>query len=96
MRITKKKIYIIGITIVVLFIVSSKGFRNLIKRKIELSKIEKELLQIEEENKQLTNEIRMLEKDKTYQEYLIRRELGYIKPDEIEYRFKKPLEKNSK
>lgn len=31
----------------------------------------------------------MLENDNSYLEYLIRRDLGYLKPDEFEYRIKK-------
>lgn len=84
-----KTIIIIFIVVAILVLVLNKGFWNLIKRKKELIKQKNKINQIKSENKQLKEEIPLLKKDKHHIEYSIRKDLGYIKKGEIEYRFKK-------
>lgn len=65
----------------------NRGFFNLVKRNIELYKLKKEIAKIQSENAQLRKEIYLLENNDAYIDYRIRRDLGYIKEGEVEYRF---------
>lgn len=78
-----KKIIIGGILI---FLLTNTGFRNLIKRKIEQNKLQKNISQIKNNKLKLEKEIELLQENTYYIEYVIRRELGYLKPEEFEYR----------
>ncbi|MEW6040615.1 MAG: septum formation initiator family protein [Elusimicrobiota bacterium] len=83
----KKKIITILIIVgAVLALTLNKGFRNLITRKIEEYKLQGQLKQIIAENKGIEQKIYWLKYDKRYIEYRIRRDLGYIKKGEKEYR----------
>jgi cell division protein FtsB len=70
------------------FIFGSRGFRDLIGRKKEQVRLRKELKGLKLENVKLKREIYLLQNDDSYVEHLIRRDLGYLKPGEFEYRFK--------
>ncbi len=74
---------------VLLFLTLNSGFRNLVIRTLEYIKQKKELEEIKLRNAQLRREIYLLENDEWYIDYTIRKELGYLKPGEVEYRFKK-------
>lgn len=84
----KRVIYILAAVAVSMIILGSKGARNLVSRKIHQLELKKELNVLKYENARLRNEIYLLENDEAHTEYLIRRDLGYIKPGEYEYRFK--------
>lgn len=97
MNFNKRILYTLLTVAVVALFVSSRGFRNLIKRKSQQYSLEKQINRHMDENARLREEIYSLKNDKLYVEYLIRRNLGYIKPDEVEYRFiKKQREKYEK
>ncbi|OIO73558.1 MAG: hypothetical protein AUJ85_07840 [Elusimicrobia bacterium CG1_02_37_114] len=81
----RRLIFIVAVVIIAVLTLNS-GFRNLIKYKLQHIKLTGELEQMKSENERLEKEIYYLENDKSYMEYLIRRDLGYIKPGEIEYR----------
>lgn len=74
---------------VILLLTLNSGFRNLVIRTIEYFKQKKELEAIKIRNENLRKEIYLLENDEWYIDYTIRKELGYLKPDEVEYRFKR-------
>lgn len=86
---TKQTIYIIIAVAVLTFMFSSRRFRNLVSRKLEQVRLNKEIKELVFENARLRKEIYMIENDDAYTEHLIRRDLGYLKPGEYEYRFKK-------
>lgn len=96
MKFNKKQVYIVIVVVLIVVFVTSRGFRNLIKRRVEQYRLEKQIEQVAKENAGLKQEVHALEKDRSYQEYLVRKDLGYIKPDEIEYRFIKRIEKSDK
>jgi cell division protein FtsB len=83
----RKLWYIIIFAVVAVFIVGNKRFRTLVERRIELTKLRKELKELLSEDARLRKNIYMLEGDNSYIEYLIRRDLGYLKQNEFEYRF---------
>ncbi|MFN3966659.1 MAG: FtsB family cell division protein [Endomicrobiia bacterium] len=74
---------------VILLLTLNSGFRNLVIRTIEYLRQKKELEAIKLRNENLRREIYLLENDEWYIDYTIRKELGYLKPGEVEYRFKK-------
>jgi cell division protein FtsB len=84
----KKIITIIIITGAVAFLVLNKGFRDFVTRKIQEHKLRGELKDITDENQRLKHEIDRLQHDERHIEYRIRRDLGYIKKGEVEYRKK--------
>jgi cell division protein FtsB len=87
-KFNKKILYVIIVVAVLGFIFGSRGFRNLIGRKKEQIRLRKELKELKFENAKLRKEIYLLQNDDSYIEHLIRRDLGYLKPGEFEYRFK--------
>lgn len=68
----------------------NQGFRGLIRSYRELSALRKELAHLEEEASRLESRNRLLKTAESTLERLARRELGFIKPGEIEYRFPPP------
>ncbi|OGS25109.1 MAG: hypothetical protein A2297_07095 [Elusimicrobia bacterium RIFOXYB2_FULL_48_7] len=72
---------------VILLLTLNKGFRTLVIRNIELYKMKAEIAKIQLENARLRREIYLLENNDAYIDYRIRRDLGYIKEGEIEYRY---------
>lgn len=93
MNISSKTIYIIISVIVVVFLFANSGFRRLVRRYWELYELKGELSQLEKENQLLKREVYLLENDSTYIERIARKELGFIAPGEVEYRFKKKNDK---
>ena len=79
--------WIVFIFIVVLFLFSNQSFRTYWQKKRYLAKLERNLKEIRLENKKLKMEIHRIETDPRIIEQHARRELGLIKPGEIEYRF---------
>ena len=87
-KFNSKILYAIIVVAVLGFIFGSRGFRNLIERKKEQIRLRKELKGLKLENVKLKREIYLLQNDDSYIEHLMRRDLGYLKPGEFEYRFK--------
>ena len=87
LKIEKKYIYIAIGAVILLFLLSSPRFRGLVSRRIEQVRTGRKIEEYKRENKKLREQIDMLENDRSYTEYLIRRDLGYIGKDEYEYRF---------
>jgi len=86
---SQNRMWLITIVVAVLILTLNRGFRDLVIRTIEYLKQKKELEAIKLRNANLRKEIYMLENDEWYIDYTIRKELGYLKPGEVEYRFKK-------
>lgn len=84
----KRIVSIVVIIVVVLLFVKSRGFRTMVSWKVKQYKYEKQLEEIKAENSRLKDEINLLKnEDNAYVESLIRRNLGYVKEGEIEFRF---------
>jgi len=86
---SQNKMWLITIVVAILILTLNRGFRDLVLRTIEYLKQKKELEAIKLRNANLRKEIYLLENDEWYIDYTIRKELGYLKPGEVEYRFKK-------
>ncbi len=66
------------------------GFRSLVSNWLELRRLKSELVHLEHEEKELDGQLKALRSGEGPVERLARRELGYIKKGEIEYRFPPP------
>jgi cell division protein FtsB len=66
------------------------GFRSLVSNWLELRRLRGELARLEREEKELDSQLKSLRSGEGPVERLARRELGYIKKGEIEYRFPPP------
>ena len=89
---SKKFKYVI-IAIIILFLATNKGFRSLITNFNELQSLQKKHIALQEENKELKSKLKLLKSDE-YMESMARKEMGFIKPKEIEYRFPPPKNTN--
>lgn len=69
------------------------GFRSLVSNWLELRRLRGELVRLEREEKELDSQLKSLRSGEGPVERLARRELGYIKKGEIEYRFPPPEKK---
>ncbi|MBU2530521.1 MAG: septum formation initiator family protein [Elusimicrobia bacterium] len=88
-----KKLKYIVIAIIILFLAANKGFISLITNFRELQTLQKEHLALQKENKELKLKLKLLNSD-DYMESMARKEMGFIKPKELEYRFT-PQDKES-
>ncbi|MCK5358937.1 MAG: septum formation initiator family protein [Elusimicrobiales bacterium] len=79
--------YII-IAIIIIFLAANKGFRSLIGNFAELQSLQKEHLALQEENKKLKLKLKLMKSD-DYMESMARK-MGFLNPNETEYRFQPP------
>ena len=72
----------------IFFIVfGNQGFREMASRIQEKRRLDKALVSLRLEHERLTRELGWLKQDPAYSEYLVRKNLGYVKKGEVEYRF---------
>ncbi|MCR4296448.1 MAG: septum formation initiator family protein [Elusimicrobia bacterium] len=69
------------------------GFRSLTRNWLELRRLNKEIVALQRDEKELNEKLKALRAGDGPIERLARRELGYIKKGEIEYRFPPPAKK---
>lgn len=69
------------------------GFRSLTRNWLELRRLNREIAALQAEEKELDARLKSLRSGDGPVERLARRELGYIKKGEIEYRFPPPEKK---
>jgi len=68
------------------FLFANEGFRHLITRTRENGRLEKLLTRLRSDHTAFSEEWTRIQKDPSYTEYLIRKNLGYVKKGEVEYR----------
>jgi len=73
--------------LVVLVVFGNQGFRQLTARFEEKRRLDKSLVSLRSEHDRLNRELNWLKQDPGYSEYLVRKNLGYVKKGEVEYRF---------
>ncbi len=69
------------------------GFRSLARNWLELRRLNAEIVALDDEEKDLDGKLKSLRSGDGPIERMARRELGYIKKGEIEYRFPPPEKK---
>ncbi len=80
-------------TALLLVFFGNGGFRSLARNWLELRRLNAEIVSLEKEEKELDARLKALRSGDGPVERLARRELGYIKKGEIEYRFPPPEKK---
>jgi predicted glycoside hydrolase/deacetylase ChbG (UPF0249 family) len=68
------------------FLFANDGFRHLVLRTRENGRLEKSLVRLRSDHTTLSDEWARIQKDPSYTEFLIRKNLGYVKKGEVEYR----------
>lgn len=68
----------------------NQGFRGLLRNWLELRHLRRELAALERQEKAQAEKLRVLRSGDRAIERMARRELGYIRKGEIEYRFPPP------
>lgn len=86
--------YIILLSLAV-FLLANRGFRSLIKNYLEFRRLKNQKIELESEKLSLEKGLKTM-KEPGQIEHTARKELGLIKPDEIEYRFPPPGAKDDK
>jgi cell division protein FtsB len=68
----------------------NQGFRSLVRNYIELRSLKKDLVALENEERHSSERLKLLRSGDVSVERMARRELGYVRKGEIEYRFPPP------
>lgn len=69
---------------------SNQGFRALVANWIELRGLRRELIALDTEEKRLTERLKAMKGGDAALERMARKELGFVRKGEIEYRFEPP------
>lgn len=80
-------------TALLLVFFGNGGFRSLTRNWLELRRLNKEIVSLQLEEKELGAKLKSMRSGDGPVERLARRELGYIKKGEIEYRFPPPAKR---
>jgi len=74
----------------ILVLLINRGFRRVVSNTLANRRLENRLTGLNREEADLTSQIDQLKKNDVVLENAARRELGYLKPGEVEYRFPPP------
>lgn len=85
---SRRNILIAAVLAAIFF--GNKGFRALVGNWLELRKLRGEIAALEEEEKRLSRRLKAIKGGDADLERLARKELGFIRKGEIEYRFPPP------
>ena len=77
------------------FLFANEGFRNWIIRRREAERLERILVRLRSDHAALSEEVARIQNDPSYTEYLIRKNLGYVKKGEVEYRIMNNSERSA-
>ena len=75
-----------GIAVGAVILFANDGFRNFTMRSRENARVDKMLARLRADHIQLSQEWERIQKDPSYTDFLIRKDLGYVKKGEVEYR----------
>jgi cell division protein FtsB len=83
----RRVLYGVGGALLFLLVFGNNGFRQLWNAWRETRRVEENLLRLHRDRERLARELAWIQKDPSYPEYLVRKNLGYVKKGEVEYRF---------
>lgn len=89
----KDWLWTLGAAAVLAVLFLNRGMRRLVAHALELARLERQVQSLEKEERDLRSSIAAAGSDDRALERAARRELGYVKPGEIEYRFPPPAGK---
>jgi len=82
-------VFAVGLIAGALFLFANAGFVDLVSRLREKRHIEKLLVRLRADHEAFSKEWTQIQRDPAYTEYLIRKNLGYVKKGEVEYQLLK-------
>lgn len=68
-----------------LFLFGNSGFQKMVSQWLEKRRLVSSLVRLRAEHEDLVKQLAAIQKDPAYTEYLIRKNLGYVKKGEVEY-----------
>jgi cell division protein FtsB len=77
--------WMMGIALAAFVLFGNAGFRDWIARSREKKRMEQGLIRLRADHEALSKEWTQIQQDPSYTEYLIRKNLGYVKKGEVEY-----------
>ncbi len=83
----RRVLYWVGGALLAFVVFGNQGFRDMTARSREKKRLDKSLTSLRTEHQRLAQELNWLKQDPGYSEYLVRKNLGYVKKGEVEYRF---------
>jgi cell division protein FtsB len=78
-----------SVVVMAFLLFGNGGFRHLVEQLLEKRKLSHSLGALHAESQHLGRELDLLQKEPAYTEYLIRKNLGYGKKGDVEYRLVK-------
>ena len=79
------------IAVMAVLLFGNEAFRTWASKTFEERRLQRSLASLRVEHESLSRELALLQHEPAYTEYLIRKNLGYVKKGEVEYRLvKKP------
>lgn len=79
----------VTVLLMALCLFGNQAFRSLVSQYHEQRRLQASLINLRAEHDNLTRELTLIQQDPSYTEYLIRKNLGYVKKGEVEYRLLK-------
>lgn len=79
-----------GLAVLGVLLLGNRGFRRLLSNQWELRKSRRELAALQAEEGRLKDDLRRLKRGGSALEGAVRKELGYLRQGEVEYRFPPP------
>ncbi|MBI3549393.1 MAG: septum formation initiator family protein [Elusimicrobia bacterium] len=90
---TRRQLAFGGAVVLAAVMFGNRGFRRLVQRGVQLRRMRHEVDSLKTEETSLRKQLRQVQSNDRALESSARRELGFIKPGEIEYRFPPPAKK---
>ena len=87
-KIRSRLVYII-LVLLAIFLLVNRGFRGLVRNSLEYRRLKNQKIELDAEKVRLGNALRIMKEPGRIEE-TARKELGLIRPNEIEYRFPQP------
>jgi cell division protein FtsB len=82
----RRRIVWITSAVLALLLFGNSGFQSLLRQTSEKRRLNKSLVRLKAERETLSKELAAIQQDPAYTEYLIRKNLGFVKKGEYEYR----------
>ncbi|MBI3551749.1 MAG: septum formation initiator family protein [Elusimicrobia bacterium] len=86
---------LLGSAILLLVLFGNQGFRGLVRNWVELGRLRREIVSLEHQEGAESGRLKAVRSGGAPFERLARKELGYIRKGEIEYRFPPPVEEKN-
>ena len=86
----RRRLWALGALALAAVLLGNRGFRRMVSSTLELRRLRRQLAALQSEESSLAHQIQQTQKSDRLLETTARRELGYLKTGEVEYRFPPP------